>query len=105
MSATRSSTSPASKRSSRSPAAAASTSSHDTGVDTVGSGLARSEYGAIVVLWWAFWLQSTKIFPGRWTLAIVVVTCFGSWRSSTWPTARAKSAAWWCVRPAVLIGT
>ena len=53
---------------------AASTSSHDTGVDTVGSGLARSEYGAIVVLWWAFWLQSTKIFPGRWTLAIVVVT-------------------------------
>ena len=61
----------------RSPSAHASTSSHDTGVDTVGSGRARSEYGAIVVLWWAFWLQSTKILPGRSALAITVVTRFG----------------------------
>ena len=36
------------------PSAHASTSSHVTGVDTVGSGRARSEYGAIVVLWNAF---------------------------------------------------
>ena len=40
---TRSSTSAASKRNVDSPAAAASTSSHDTGVETVGSGRARSE--------------------------------------------------------------
>ena len=79
----RSSTSPASNRSSTSPSAHRSTSSHDTGVETVGSGRARKEYGAIVVLWWAFWLQSTKIFPGRSTLAITVVTCLGSCFSST----------------------
>ena len=60
----------------RSPAHA-STSSHVTGVDTVGSGRARNEYGAIVVLWWAFWLQSTKTLPGRTAFAITVVTLPG----------------------------
>ena len=99
------STSAASKRSSMSPSAHASTSSHVTGVDTVGSGRARSEYGAIVVLWWAFWLQSTKILPGRTAFAIIVVTCLGSCFSSTWPTARANSAACSCVTPGVLSGT
>ncbi len=52
-----------------------------------------SEYGAIVVLWYAFWLQSTKILPGRSALAITVVTRPGIWRSSSCPTANAKSAA------------
>src|SRR5687768_4716465 len=52
--ATRSSTSSLVNRSSSSPEAHASTSSHATGVDTVGSSRARREYGAIVVLWWAF---------------------------------------------------
>ena len=48
-----------------SPSAHACTSSHVTGVDTVGRGRARSEYGAMVVLCSAFWLQSTKTLPGR----------------------------------------
>ena len=37
-----------------------STSSQVSGVDTVGCGRARSEYGATVVLAGLFWLQSTK---------------------------------------------
>ncbi len=76
-----------------------------TGVDTVGSCRARSEYGAIVVLWWAFWLQSTNTLPGRSTLAITVVTRPGSWRSITWPTARAKSAVASWVTSGVFSGT
>ena len=47
----------------------------------------------MVVLRRAFWLQSTKILPGRTALAIVVVTRSRCWCSSSCPTARAKSAA------------
>ena len=68
-----------------------------TGVLTQGRTRARIEYTPIVVLWRAFWLQSTKIFPGRTALAIVVVTRLGCCFSSTWPTASAKSAACSCV--------
>ena len=47
------------------PVATASTSSQVSGVDAVGVGWARSEYGATVVFAAAFWLQSMKILPGR----------------------------------------
>ena len=65
--------------------APASTSSQVIGVLTHGRTRARIEYTPIVVLWRAFWLQSTKIFPGRTALAIVVVTRSGCCFSSTWP--------------------
>ena len=42
-----------------------STSSHVTGVDTVGCSRARNEYTAIVVLCSSFWLQSTNTLPVR----------------------------------------
>ena len=58
-----------------------------------------------MVLWCAFWLQSTKILPGRSTLAMTVVTLPGICRSITWPTASAKSAAASWVTPGVLSGT
>ena len=48
----------------------------------------------MVVLWRVFWLQSTKIFPGRTALAIVDVTPLGSSRSSSCATARANDPAW-----------
>src|SRR5215831_9251486 len=68
-SATRSSTSPlVNTRSSR--RVHCSTSSQVTGVDTVGRLRARSEYGAIVVLWALFWLQSMRTLPGRSDLVI-----------------------------------
>src|SRR3712207_9108204 len=53
--------------------AKASTSSHVSGVEAVGDGWARSEYGATVVLAALFWLQSMKTLPGRSTLAIFAV--------------------------------
>ena len=46
----------------------ARTSSHFTGVETVGCSRARNEYTATVVLCSSFWLQSTRTFPVR--------TCF-----------------------------
>src|SRR5205814_5096521 len=42
-----------------------STSSHVTGVDTVGRARARSEYTLMVVLYWSFWLQSINTRPVR----------------------------------------
>ena len=71
-SSTRSSTSAASNWRPASPTAPASTSSQVSGVDTVGVGWARSEYGATVVFAAAFWLQSMNTLPGR-----------SSWPSST----------------------
>lgn len=55
------------KRSDSGPGAAtaASSSSQVTGVATSGTGVARSEYGAIVDFIASFWLQSRKIFPVR----------------------------------------
>ena len=40
------------------------TSSQRSGVETVGIGFARSEYGATVVFAGLFWLQSMKTLPG-----------------------------------------
>ena len=62
-------------------------------MDTVGVGRARSEYAATVVLWWEFWLQSTKTFPFRSSFFITLVTRFGSCFSRSWATARAKDEA------------
>ncbi len=66
---TRASTSAASKTS-RLTVGAAAPRPTSTGVDTVGRGRARSEYGAIVVLCRLFWLQSMNTLFGRTALAI-----------------------------------
>ena len=97
-------TSGASNTRSRPPAAASSTSSHVTGVLTVGRGRARREYTATVVLCRLFWLQSMKTLPARADFAIVDVTRFGWCFSSTWATAWANSeqCSWVCL---VLSGT
>ena len=57
---------------------AASISSHDTGVDTVGRSRMRNEYAHTVVLWLSFWLQSTNTRSGRLAFAMSTVTRFGS---------------------------
>ena len=71
----------------------AATSSQVRGVDTVGRGLARSEYGAMVVLEALFWLQSTRTFPGRSDLVILEITRSGRDRSSSWANSFAFSLA------------
>ena len=69
----------------------ASTSAHRTGVETVGSRPARSEYGAMVVFAGLFWLQSMNTFPGRARFAITLVTK-GCSASSVLASRRAYSA-------------
>ena len=70
---------------------AASTSSHEIGVDTPGAGVARNEYAHTVVLWRSFWLQSTNTLPGRWSRAMFTVTRFLSRDSRMRPTASANA--------------
>jgi hypothetical protein len=50
----------------------------------------------MVVLWREFWLQSMKIFPLRSFFVMFDSTNSGSFCSSSWATARAKSEAWSC---------
>ena len=72
-------------------AASCSTSSQVTGVDTVGSGRARSEYGAIVVLATWFWLQSMRTRPLRSSFFMLATTRSGRARASSWAMVRASS--------------
>ena len=102
-SSTRSSTSAVSNASG-SPSAAPSTSSHVTGVETVGWGRARTEYTAIVVLCRLFWLQSTSTLPLRRLFFMFETTWSGCARSRSWATARANADACSCVC-GVLSGT
>ncbi len=62
-------------KSSRPGARHSSISSQVTGAETVGSTRARMVYGVAVVLRAAFWLQSTKTFPGR---RLLVIRCSAS---------------------------
>src|SRR5713101_788776 len=58
-----------------------STSSQDTGVETVGRDRARSEYTLTVVLYWSFWLQSISTRPVRSSFSCLCTTrsgCFSS---------------------------
>src|SRR5215472_11830561 len=75
-------------RASRQPA----TSSHVTGVETVGRSRARSEYTLTVVLYSSFWLQSISTLPSRSVFRCMCTTCFGRSRSSFW--ARPLRCAW-----------
>src|SRR3954447_4055000 len=68
----------------------ASTSSHATGVETVGLSFARSEYTFTVVLCSSFWLQSTSTFPGRNSFDIRETTRSGCCFSSSSATALAN---------------
>ena len=52
------------------------TSTHVTGVATVGTSRPRTEYGAIVVLAGLFWLQSMKTLPSRRAFVVVAVTSY-----------------------------
>src|SRR4029077_12344837 len=54
-----------------------STSSHDTGVETVGRARARREYTLTVVLYWSFWLQSISTRPLRSSLSCLCTTRSG----------------------------
>ena len=62
------------------PSRSASTSSQPSGVDTVATGRARSEYGATVVFAVLFWLQSTSTLPGRSAFSIRHTTSLGCLR-------------------------
>jgi len=77
------------------------TSSQVTGVDTVGVLIARSEYGATVVLAALFWLQSMNTLPRRNGLAMRDVTRPGLLRSRFWARERARSLAWLEVSPEI----
>ena len=62
------------------------TSSQPTGVETVGSSRARSEYGATVVFAELFWLQSTNTLPPRTAFVMrdtISAGCAFSSRSAT----------------------
>src|SRR6059058_5980932 len=61
-----------------------STSSHVTGVETVGSSLARKLYTQIVVLCSSFWLQSTNTFPLRSAFDMFEVTRLPCSPSKCW---------------------
>ena len=76
-SSTRSSTSAASKRNSHRRRAALDLVPRDRGATPSARAGPASSTAPIVVLWRAFWLQSTKIFPGRSALAMIVVTRSG----------------------------
>src|SRR3954451_24410630 len=90
-SSTRASTSSIPKTSeSASPRSTASeTSSHVTGVETVGRAFARTEYAHTIDLCSVFWLQSMNTLPRRASLAIRETTSSGQRRSSISATPRA----------------
>src|SRR5205814_4841800 len=67
------------------------TSSQVTGVETVGSSLARKLYTQIVVLCSSFWLQSTNTFPLRSAFDMFEVTRLPCSPSKCWARARDKS--------------
>src|SRR5438552_5516357 len=67
------------------------TSSQVTGVETVGSSLARSEYTQMVVLCSSFWLQSTNTFPLRTDFDMLEVTRSPCSPSRCWARARDRS--------------
>ena len=67
----------------------ACTSAQVIGVETVGSGRARSEYGATVVFAALFWLQSTSTLPWRSAFVMSDTTSFGCSFSSRWASDRA----------------
>src|SRR6266851_2174872 len=60
-----------------------STSSHVTGVDTVGRARARSEYTFTVVLYSSFWLQSMRTRPVRSSLSCLCTTSSGCCSSNS----------------------
>jgi hypothetical protein len=60
-----------------------------TGVDTVASGRARTEYADAIVRSRAFWLKSRNTFSPRSSFHHLVVTSSGSRRSSSRPKASA----------------
>src|SRR5207253_5930778 len=66
------------------------TSSQVTGVETVGSSLARSEYTQMVVLCSSFWLQSTNTFPLRTAFDMFDVTRSTCSFSRCWARERDK---------------
>jgi len=72
---------------------ASSTSSQWSGVDTVGSSMARSDHTHTVVLWASFWLQSTSTLPARKSLRIEATTSSGRSRAKISAKARAQAFA------------
>src|SRR5664279_295095 len=71
-----------------------STSSHFTGVETVGRSFARNEYTHTVVLWSSFWLQSTSTLPVRSAFFMSETTSSGCCRSSNRASSCAKGLVW-----------
>jgi hypothetical protein len=66
---------------------ASSTSSHPTGVDTVGRSFARIEQAHTINLCSVFWLHSMSTFPARSDLAMRDTTASGVAASSSSATA------------------